>query len=634
MELFQKGQIGTLQTKNRMVMLPIGARFAEHGYINQRVLDYYEERAKGGVGLLIVEVSSVESPRGNPLANEISIDDDKFLPGLSELAHIIKSHGVRAAIQIGHAGNAGRIVITGQQPIAPSAVKKYGDYDMPRAMEIAEIEEMVERFRCAAERAQRAGFDGIEIHAAHLYLINQFLSRAWNKRTDKYGGNLQKRMRFLLEIIAAIRGTLGRDYPLWCRINSKEVDIPDGITLEESKQIAQAVQGQLDAISVSICASGALAFATGSPNIPGALLPLAKEIKSAVGIPIIAAGNITPELGNKAIREGTADFIGIARGLICDADMPHKIIEGRINEIRPCISCYNCYKDKDPLTCSVNPTVGRERESGIARANNPKKILVIGSGPAGMQAAIVAAQKGHDVTLCDENKELGGQLIAASIPPNKNRLIGPLTNYFKTQIGKLPIKTQLGKKVTVKAIIEAKPDVVVLATGMISMVPEIPGIDKPNVVQAMDVLMGKKDVGQKVVIIGGELVGCETADFLSEKGKEVVVVRRGPRMAMKMHISPRRVLIDRLVEKGVLRIPDVQYNEINDKGLIITTKAGERRLIEADNIVLAAGAKPNNALLDTIKKKTNAIILVAGDCLEPRSIREAIYEGFWEVHDL
>jgi len=634
MELFQEGKIGSLQIKNRLVMLPIGARFAKHGFIDQGILDYYEERARGGIGLLIVEVASVESPRGNPTINEISIDDDKYLPGLSELAGMIKSHGVRAAIQIGHGGSTGQIAITGQQPIAPSAVKKYGIYDKPRAMEIGEIEEMVERYRRAAERAHRAGFDGVEIHAAHLYLINQFLSRAWNKRTDIYGGTLENRMRFLLEIIAAIRKTLGKDYPLWCRLNSKEVDTPDGIILEESRQIAQAVQGQLDAISVSICGSGAMTFLTGSPRTPGALLPMAREIKNAVSIPIIAAGNITPDLGNKAIREGTADFIGIARGLICDPELPRKIYEGRINEIRPCISCYNCYQDNAPLSCSVNPAVGRERAARIDKTDNPRKVLVVGSGPAGMQAAVVAARKGHEVTLCDENRELGGQLIAAAIPPHKKDVIVPLINYFKTQVGLLPIKTQLGKKVTEKSIMDTKPDIVVLATGMIPFIPQIPGIDRPNVVQAMDVLAGNKTVGDKVVIIGGELVGCETADFLSDKGKKVAVVRRGPRLAMKMHVSPRRELIDRLMDKGVLRITNVQYNEINDKGLVITTSEGIQQLIEADTIVLAAGAKPNNALLDALNKYKKVKTVVVGDCSEPRSIREAIDEGFWKVHGL
>lgn len=630
LELFRPGRIGKLEIKNRIVMLPMGTRYAdEEGFVTDRIIDYYEERARGGAGLIIVEISCVDSPVGKVIRNSLAIDEDKFIPGLAKLAAAIKKHGARAAIQVGHAGNAGRPEITGLLPVGPSPVKRKGLYVLPRELNTGEIQRLVLCFAMAAERAKQAGFDGVEIHGAHMYLVSQFLSAAWNKRDDIYGGNLENRVRFLKEIIASTREWVGEDFPVWCRINAEEEGIPGGTDLAEARLTAEMIQGSIDALSVSASGSGARAFIKTSPDLPGILLPLAGAIKKAVNIPVIAAGRITPEIGKEAIQKGMVDFIGWGRSLISDPELPLKLMEGNTDEIRPCIACLRCYFEAEPIACSVNACAGKEKELKIVPTDRPQKVFVVGGGPAGMEAARVAALRGHRVTLFEKGPQLGGQLLLAHLPPEKKKMIQPLTGYLTNQLRMLGIEVKLGKEVTRQLIDKEKPDSVILATGIIPFVPDIPGMDLAHVVKALDVLAGMEEVGERVVIIGGELVGCETADFLASKGKKVVLVRRGTRMAEKMQVGRRRSLLDRLIEQGVVMLTDVHYEKIVPEGVVITDKAGNRQLIEADSVVVAAGSRPNRNLLEQLDKKDgDRKICSAGDCLDPRGIKEAIEEGY------
>lgn len=481
-------------------------------------------------------------------------------------------------------------------------------------------------------RAQKAGFDGVEIHGAHGYLIDQFLSRASNQRQDFYGGDLRHRARLLIEILEAVRKRAGNDFPVWCRLNGREYGIAEGTTLEESRKIAHmAEDAGAAAIHVSAAGPQSPVNLTSPTFVPAVIADLAAEIKKGVGVPVIAVGRITPEAGERILAEGQADLIAIGKGLLADPNLPNKWASGRLEDITPCIVCMACRDDlRSPavsgIRCQVNAALGKEEEYQIFPAKKAKKILVIGGGPAGMEAARVAALRGYQVGLWEKSSRLGGQLIQAVIPPHKDR-IEPLIRYFLDQLKKLGVRIESGKVATAAKVEEFQPEVVVCATGIKATVPEIRGLSQANVVQAGDVLEGKVKVGDKVVIIGGELVGCETAEFLAEKGKKVTVTRRGPEMALKVEGVLRPFFLQRLLEKGVTLLTNIHYNEVTAQGLVVTTKDNEKKVIEADTIVLAAGSIPDQELYQEIKGRT-AEVYLAGDCVEPRKIRDAIADGY------
>ncbi len=378
--LFAPGRIGEMELKNRIVMLPAGTNFAtqDGGYVTERMKAYYEARAKGGAGLITIEISCVDYPAGKCLAAMHSVADDDHIPGLSELAMSIQKHGAKAVVQIGASGQVALPAITGLPPAGPTGYPE-GNENLPfecaaapRELSISEIETIVTRFAQGAKRVKNAGFDGVEIHAAHLYLVAQFLSALWNKRRDAYGGSLENRARLLLEIIGAVKQAVGPDFPVWCRINGHHSFLGnDGITIEEAQQIARMTEeAGAAAISVSGFGSTYRIFS----DVPGHLLPLAEAVKSVVTVPVIAAGRLTPEVGEAALRENKTDFIGMMRALIADPELPNKVLSGSLEDIRPCISCQNCTDSVapglscKPLQCSVNPTAGNEWECEIKPA--------------------------------------------------------------------------------------------------------------------------------------------------------------------------------------------------------------------------------------------------------------------------
>lgn len=629
MKLFEPGRIGNLEIKNRIVMLPMGTRLAgKNGHVTDRLIKYYEERARGGAGLIIVEITSVDYPRGNAIHNSLAIDSDDSIPGLKQLSDSIKRYGAKSAIQISHAGNAARPEITGQMPVAPSAIKRDKLYQLPRELSLQEVKQLIRYYAQAAGRAKKAGFDGVEIHGAHLYLVSQFLSRAWNKRQDEFGGDLTNRVRFLKEILSVTRDFVGPDYPVWCRINGEEQGLKEGTELSDAKQTARMLEDYIDALSVSAIGTGTHIYTGTSPDIPGVLLPLAKAVKDVVNLPIIGAGRITPEIAESALEEKTVDFIGLGRSLLSDPFLPKKLEEGNRNAIRPCITCLKCYTDAEPITCSVNAFLGNEKELKIEKSKNPKKCIVAGGGPAGMTAAVRLAEMGHKVTLYEKEQQLGGQLTAASVPPGKKDMIEPLTLYLKHETERSDCEIKPGVELTAALLDKENPDILVNATGVKSFIPDIPGISGSNVMTALEVLEGT-EVGEKIAVIGGELVGCETADYLAQKGKNVVIMRRGPKMATNIHPGRRRHLLNHLVKHKVTILVGISYEKIVDKGIIITDREGETRLVEADTIVIAAGYVPNVEFLETVRKhRPDMKVINIGDSLNPRSIKEAIDEGY------
>ena len=629
-KLFEPGRIGSLELKNRLVMPPMATNYAsKDGAVMQRQIDYYEERAKGGVGLVIVEITCVDSPVGKGTARQIAIDDDRFIPDLSKLAEAIKRHGARAAIQIHHAGRQTSAQWTGHQPVAPSPIPVPGG-EQPRELTLSEIAMLVTRFAEAAGRAKKAGFDGVEIHGAHGYLISEFLSPLSNHRQDAYGGSIENRARFLLEVIKAIRERVGRGYPVWCRLSAMEIGVEGGITLEETQVVAQlAEKAGVDAIHVS---AHAVAPARRPPMAqpPCTFVPLAEGVKKVVSVPVITVGRIPPELGEGVLRDGKADFISIGRALLADPHLPQKVAMGRMEDIRPCIYCLTCLDSmnwrKEGVCCVVNPTLGREREYELKLlAESPKKVVVVGGGPSGMEAARVAALRGQKVYLFDDGDELGGQLLLASKPPFKDT-IETFRQYLVGEVTRLGVELRLRQRFTADVLNELKPDVVVLATGVKPFIPQIPGMQSKKVLQASEVLVGA-ETGERVAVIGGELVGCETALYLVERGKKVTIMRRGPELATKVHQFVREPLVGRLRYRGVSIFTGIEYEEITEAVVVIRTGTGERKVVEADTVVLAAGATPNTELLTALQGKVAQVFSV-GDCVEPRGIREAVEEGY------
>lgn len=638
--LFEPIKIGSMTVKNRFVMPPMGSNLADSGgYVTDDMLAYYEAKGRGGAGLVIVEVTSVEHPRGSAVALQLAIDDDKYMPGLTELASAIKRGGARACMQLVHAGGARRSVVAGLRSIAPSPIPRVGT-EIPDELTVGQIKELEDKFVRGAERAARAGFDAIDLHAAHYYLMAQFLSAEWNRRRDDYGGDLENRARFTLEVVRGIRGKLGRDFPLWCRINGVEYGLDHGTTLEEGQLTARMLEDAgTDAVDVSACGRGpvhASAWPMGGRMLPpmahpaGTLIPVAEAIKRKVGIPVMAVGSITPEVGQAAIARGQTDMIVVGRGLVADPELPNKVAAGRLDDIIPCIACLRCrnqvVEERKPIACSVNAAAGNERRAVIKPVSKPKKVLVVGAGPAGMEAARVAAMRGHHVTLAEKDRRLGGQLILAAAPPHKQK-ISTFTPYLARQLDKLGVRVMLDTEATPELVEKLKPDALVIATGGTPIRPDIPGADRMNVVIAEEVLSGKAKVGKRVVVIGGELVGCETAEYLAEQGKQVIITRRGPGMATKIGIELGAMQLQRLAALKVRMLPGVKYVRITEKGLLVVNPEGKEELLEADTIVLAAGAIPNDSLSSRLRGKVSEIH-VAGDCVQPRGIMEAVGEGF------
>jgi 2,4-dienoyl-CoA reductase-like NADH-dependent reductase (Old Yellow Enzyme family)/thioredoxin reductase len=641
MKLFDPIRIGSMELKNRIVMPAMVTNFAsDTGAVTERLVNYHIARAKGMVGLIIVEATCVESLLGRLVVNELRVDSDKFLPGLAELAEAVHLHGAKIALQIHHAGRQTTLEATeGRTPVSPSDVPYIDMYTspgsiiaQPRSLRKEEITELVEKFGEGARRAKTAGFDAVEIHGAHGYLIGQFLSPYTNRRNDAYGGSFEGRMRFALEVIERVREKVGSDYPLSFRISADEF-IEGGITLELARRIA----GKLEEAGVNIIHVSGSTGDSAQPIVApmasprGYLVHLAAGVKEVVGIPVITVGRINdPELAEKILEEGKADLIAMGRGLIADPQLPLKAMEGRFDEIRKCIACnYGCSRRLSlglQITCNINSEVGKEKESRITRAEKIKRVLIIGGGLAGMEAARVAALRGHRVTLFERTDELGGQFILAAKPPHKEELQNIL-NYLRVQMDRLGVMVRLREEVTPELVDEEKTDAIVIATGAVPYIPRIPGIENEHVSTAWAVLAGKVDPKDETAIVGGGEVGCETAEYLHDLGKRVTLVETLRDLALDMEPLNRYLLLQRLKEKKIKTLTGTTLKAVVNGGIIVSDESGEREL-EAESIVLALGAVPDNKLAQTLKGKVKQLYVI-GDCMQPRRSLEAIHEGSW-----
>ncbi|MGL5296452.1 MAG: FAD-dependent oxidoreductase, partial [Culicoidibacterales bacterium] len=573
--LFEEGKIGSLQLKNRMIVPPMLTQFAkDNGEITERYIRYYEEKAKGGFGLIIVEDNVIER-RGAGLHRIAGMWSDELMEKHKELTHRIHRAGAKIAVQVYHAGREATFETTGGcRPVAPSAIQDPIQSTLPHELTTEEVYEMIETFAQAIRRAKSVGYDAVELHGAHGYLINQFLSPFSNKRTDEFGGTFMNRLQFPLRIIKRAQELIGLEYPIIYRITADEL-VSGGLTIEDTKIIAPILEKAGVAalhVSASIYKSGYWASApTAAPSIP--FVKYARELKKVVTIPIIAVNKInTPYLAQSILSHGDADFVAMGRASIADPHVPNKIRNNKLSDIVECIGCWQgCQGNlsrEEPITCLVNPEVGKEAELAITRAQVKKNVLIVGGGPGGMQAAIVAAKRGHDVTLFEKTNKLGGQWLLAAVAPGKEQL-NAFTVWQKTQLQQLGVKIKLETEVTVDMIDAYNPDFIVLATGAKPIKPKIKGIEHKRVVCAHDVLGGKVEMLEKVVVIGGGLVGAETAEHMAVHEKNVTLIEVGNEIAKDLDDAPKVFLMNNLKSTNTTILTEAKVSEITETGVYI-----------------------------------------------------------------
>jgi len=642
-KLFEPGSIGKLELKNRLVMPPLGGFADREGNVVDRMAPFYAARAKGGVGLIVCMSSTILYKARAP--GRLALYDDKFIPKLRELSSVIHENGAKAAIQINHHGRSlSQIRNAFDKPeeidvVGASAIPWVWNNIAPREATKEDIDEIANAFAEAARRAREAGFDAVEILGGHGYLICQFLSPLTNIRTDEYGGSVKNRARLACDIISRVKEKVGPDFPVIFRVGGSEF-LSGGFTVEDTvEQAPLFAEAGADAIDVT-----AGSFESNHWTIPNYLFPAGTfvhttaAIKKAVNIPVIAVGKIgDPVFAEQILQEGKADFISMGRPLLADPDLPNKAKEGRLDDICMCIYCDNCFdtgwrqrlrKRGATLSCTVNPTVLQEGEPGIEPASAPKKVVVIGGGPGGMEAAAALAERGHNVTLYEKEDKLGGQWNAASIPKSKSEVYPYLTKYLSRKLTQAKVNTVLNTEVTTDLLKQLKPDVAVVAVGATPATLDVPGIDGSNVVQALDVITGKCKVGDRVAVIGGRYMGMEMAVSLAEQGKKVTLItaRELGQNSRFIERNIRLTLRDKLMENDVCVFTHSPVRQITPEGVLFISSR-ELAFAKVDTVVLAVGFKSENKLVEEVEGIVPEVYAI-GDCVEPRDAMEAIGEAY------
>ena len=601
----------------------------DDGSITDKTVEHYRRRAAGGPAMVIVEACAV-SPEGIVSRHQARICDDCFVEGLARIAQVIRAEGAVPAVQLHHGGRQVPARVINRKPLSPSNLPCPTIRGDVEPLTIDGIHEMILKFGESAQRALQAGFDLIEIHGAHGYLVNQFLSPFSNIREDEYGGDRARRARFAIEIVKELRKRVGEGFPLSFKISAQEF-VPGGLNVDESIELLKLiVPAGVDIVQVSAGNDATPEWICQPMFMEKACLAdSAAKIKHALQIPVMTVGRINdPLLAEEIIREGRADLVCMGRGLLADPEMPKKAKEGRLDDIRICIACNTCMESifrRGRVECLVNPTLGREKEMELKPAEKKKRVMVVGGGPGGLHVAAVAAARGHEVLLFEKQPHLGGQLVLGSVTKYKKELLS-LISFQKKQVEKMGIKTYLNREVTSQTVKETHPDVVILCTGARPIRPPLPGIEKSVVLSLQEILNGEKPVPKKTVVLGGGATGCEVAHHLSENGCQVTVVEQLPKIAEQMESITRKVLLKQLRDNKVQFLTGHRISRIEDHGVYVTSESGAEVFIEAEAVVIAIGNKPDNRLYEEIASLGIPIHQI-GDCLEPRSAKAAISEA-------
>jgi len=630
-------QLGNVLFKNRMFSSPTSTpELTPEGFITREVAEFYEPRAKGGVASLTISEAIVHRATGMSHASHINVETDAAISGLTLAARTIRRHGAVPSIELSHGGKfaaADKIDKTAQKDVlrfGPTAeVMENGAVvqEMSRDM----IRMIVDCFGQAAARCKRAGFEMVLVHAGHGWLLQQFLSPLTNRRTDEYGGSTENRARLALEVLDAVRRAVGPGFPIELRISAEEY-VPGGYGLSEAIAFAKLVEKKIDLLHVSTGVHEGC-FGKTHPSMfspRGMNVHYAAEIKKHVSVPVACIGGLNePDMMEEIIATGKADVVEMARALLADPELPNKVMAGRDDEIIRCLRCFDCMGElmtTHTRICAVNPYVMREREMNyLTRVSEPKKVLIAGGGPAGMQAAITAAQRGHKVILCERQTELGGALRCERGISFKKDTFDLVSN-MANRMQKAGVEVRLNTEVTAQYAEQEAPDVLIVAAGAQPIVPPLPGIDGKNVVIANDLSEPETKVGQRVVILGGGQVGCESAVHLAREGKTVTVVEMLDELAKDANGRQRPILLEVMQELKIETKTGLRGVAVTKDGLTCADKDGREVLFPADTVVCAVGQSPRRDVVLALRDAA-PIVKTIGDCVTPKRIAEAVFHG-------
>lgn len=639
--LFAPGYIGKCRLKNRVVMPPMTLGYTElDGQASERLISFYEERAKGGVGLIFTEIFCINAEHGHAGARQLNVLHPSNVVSLSMLVDRVHRYDCKIFAQLHHGGSTNMPELNGGKIYAPSAVANVSGI-VPEALTVEQIKGLVNDFAASAVACQNAGFDGVDIHGAHGYLIAQFLNGYFNQRTDEYGGSHENRARFAVEIIKAVKAACGKDFPVTIRMSADEYSpmLPGSITLEDAVIFAQIFEkAGADAVSLSACNYYSIATAIEPATYPqGWRKNNSKTIREAVSIPVISTNTIKdPSFAETLLEEGACDFVATGRAQLADPEWCRKAKEGRDDEIRKCISCLCCFESLGTprlcVRCTVNPRLGREycfNENTVKNDGAGRVIAVVGGGPGGMQAAITLAQRGFDVTLFDENEELGGSMNVITKLADYKQKIADFNETLKLELAKANVKLCLGKAVTPDDVAAINPEAVFLAAGADPIIPPIAGLDGDNVYLARDVVAGTVKPQGKVVVIGGGQTGLEAVEKMNINGiKNIVIADMAPQIGTGMYFVVAMDLINRLMPHNPVMMPGHMLTSVgNGKVTFKKVEDGSDVTVEADSIVLSLGVRPNGALKEAFEAKFNRVVPI-GDTIASGKIGDAIRTAY------
>jgi len=627
---FSPMKIGNMTVKNRLVVPAMDSGYTgEDGSVIQETVEYYSARARGGFGMIIVEIATVTSKAAS-MPNELDISDDQFIPGLKKLSDSIKGFGARAVIQLHHAG---REML--ENPKGPSPVPSILSRVTPQEFTRDEIYTIIEEYIDAAARVKKAGFDAVELHAGHGYLPSQFISPKINKRTDEFGGTIVGRMYFVELIVKGIKKRCGSDYPIIVRISSSEF-LRGGIHPNEAVVQSKLIESYgADAVHVSLGTYGTWEYNVPTNDMPEALnLPSVAAVKKAVNIPVIAVGKfVEPLIIENAIATEQTDFVALGRQSISDANFANKMFSGQLFEITPCLSCnQRCLGHSEinhslgvkGVSCILNPLASCLSGLEILLTDHPKKVMIIGAGPAGLEAGWILAKRGHDVTIFEKNHYWGGHFYIGGFPPYKQRIIAAIRHYVY-MCEKYGVKFEMGKEATKDTIASFAPDSLIIATGSKPLLPPIKGIDNKNLLLGIDVLVGKEHASGKALVIGGGLIGVETAEYCLDYCNQVTVVEMMDDYAIEMSLMQKNSLVRRFKEEGVIVCTSTKVLEFFDDGVLVEKNGEKFEMRGYQSVILAMGAESYNPLDDC--KDLAPDVHIIGDAKKAKSAVEAIHEA-------